>query len=138
MSKARLTVVDTVYYQSQEMPAISAESRFSRLLETLEEQPYVRRMKVSEEWAPLDCGWLNECSMLMLVNEEGRGLDKIPTQEEQKLINKRIIEVRFGSEDVEWLIPPGESLRGYPINPKLMWIRCQTGQAKLTINLFPR
>lgn len=138
MAKARLTVVDTVYYQSPEMQATSAESRFSRPLDTLDEQPYIRRMKVTEEWAPLDCGWLNECSMLMLVNEEGKGLEKIPTEEEKTEISKRVIEVRFGSETVEWLILPGESLRGYPINPKLMFIRCRNGCAKLTINLFPR
>lgn len=138
MSNARLTVVDTVYYQSPDMPATSAESRFSRELDNTDQQPYVRRTKVTEEWAALDCGWLNECSMLLLVNEEGRGLQKIPTPEEKKEIAFKVLEIRFGSELVEWLIPPGESLRGYPVNPNQMFVRCRSGEAKLTIHLFPR
>ena len=58
--KARLTVVESVYYQSPLTEPTLAESYFSRWLET-GEQPFVRQSKVGEQWQPLSSGaWMQQ------------------------------------------------------------------------------
>src|SRR3990167_2766898 len=55
---ARIVVVENVYYQKTGEPnATATESRFSHWLVT-DEQPYIRKIKVGEEWMPIDRGWI--------------------------------------------------------------------------------
>ncbi len=60
---ARLVVVETVSHIGEEI--VSADSRFSRNLES-DEQPFSRKVYVGQDWAPLECGWIKEASMLVL------------------------------------------------------------------------
>ena len=139
-----LTVVETVYHRPFGQEPKSAEFRFSRELET-NEQVYERRLKVGEEWQPLDCGWLGDnVGMLSIHNHEGESLQVNPTDEEQESISKRIVELAYDYVDMSeydygsWLVPPGESFRGYPRSPKELRIRCQSGTAWITLYLYPR
>lgn len=138
--RSRLVVVETVYCQPPDTPGVANETRYSKFLETDEQIYGPRRMISGEEWKPLDCGWINEASMLTITNEEGKHLQKNPTQEEQAVINARIIElgVITGVETVPFAkIPPRESLRLTPTNLSRWVIRCCKGKAKALITLFP-
>lgn len=138
--KSKLTVVDTVYYQCVGGEPVSVESKFSRELDS-DEQIYQRHSKVGEDFIPLDCGWLERnVGMLLITNEEGKNLQAHPTEEEAETLSRRVLEVRYKGNGLAggWLIPPGESFRGYPSNTENLVIRCQVGTAQFTINLIPK
>src|SRR6185312_8298003 len=90
-NRARLGLVCTVYHQQPGNEPISAESRFSRWLES-EEQPYLRKLVIGEEWTLLDCGWLEDVGMLLLRNEEGK-FQVQPTEAERAEVMSRVVEV---------------------------------------------
>lgn len=125
---ARVVVVDNVVYQNGEDKAITVPVRFAYPLKT-EEQPYSRKMKIGKEWKPMEKGWIEKCSMMVLENREkqaGIGEDA------------KVIEMSFHhSLSVDFTIPPGQSMRGCPANLKATYVRCLGGEASLFISLFP-
>jgi len=144
--KNRLTVVGSIYFVAANEQPESVDTGFSRDLAS-EEQPYRRRLKATEEWQRLDCGWIKEASQVFIANEEGKGLQVNPTDEEREDIARRIIEVSF-CEDGEgpndtfissvWLVSPGESMRGLPSRVDRLCVRCQHGTARFTLYIVPR
>ena len=136
---SRLTVVEQVYYQREDSDLQCTENGFSRDLDT-DEQQYVRGpMGVGEKWEKLDTGWVEEVAMIVVRNNEGEGLKLQPTEEEKEESAKKIIELSLDS-DIRggvWLVPPGESFRGYPSNSSIVYIRCQYGETKFTITAIP-
>lgn len=139
-SSSRITVVETVYHQTVPDQPTALESRFSRFLAS-DEQVYVRRLTVGEDWQRLDTGWLKVASLLLVSNDEGRGQQVQPTDQERADIAARVIEVAHGEYRSailpDWLIPPGESLRGCPASLGNIWLRCRQGVARCTVVLFP-
>lgn len=137
--KARFVVVDKLYYEMPNTEPIVVDSGFARWLET-DEQPYIRRFTVGEQWQAVNTGWLEETSMLLIENNEER-FTVNPTSEEKTEAAQKVIEIAFpaGKEwtEASWLILPGESLRGTPANIKNLWLRCRKGKAKCTITLIP-
>ena len=134
--KDRITVVETVYHQQFNEPTFTIPSRFSRWLET-KEQPYQRRCVATEEWQPLECGWIDKPGMLIITNREGRFAQTLPTDEEKVEVDKKIIQLSYNQLKPEWLIPPGESMRGCPGFVKFLYIRCQSGTAQYELYLLP-
>ena len=138
----RLTVVEQVYHQIAGEQPTSVNSQFSRVLAS-DEQPYVRRCKATEDWQPIDIGWVEDVGMLVIVNNEGTFRHRIPTDEQRAEVAKRVLDV--GVETATgicrilrvWKIPPGESGRGQPIYPKQLRIRSQYGTVLFTIYVFP-
>ncbi len=138
--KSRVTVVETVYHQHAGESATSIESRFARNLET-QEQLYQRRLKIGKSWTPLDCGWLEEVSMLVIHNEEGQNLLVHPTPEEKEKTNAKVIEVSHTpnpNNNTSWIIPPGESMRACPASIRDLYLRCRCGEARVTLNAIPK
>lgn len=122
----RITVVESVYHQRFTKQPTGVESRFSRNLDT-REQPYTRQLTATKDWQPLDCGWLKSVGMLVISNDGS----------ENDLL------VGYGrGHDVNWIIPPGESMRGYPFDASSLRVCCQnvddeTATAEFTVHLFP-
>lgn len=137
---ARLTVVEVVNHQTDDGPPTAAESRFHRLLTNVE-QAWVRKFKVSETPKLLDQGWMkdNECAMLVLRNEEGRGQQVQPTAEEKANLAQRIMLVHCGGCNLPIAsIYPGESLRLCPINVSDFMVSTNSPDGvKATLYLFP-
>lgn len=139
--KHRLTVVQTVYHQLPGQQPKSYESRFDRELET-HEQPYERHTSVEEEWQPLDVGWLKDVGVGMLVisNDEGNFNVVNPSKEEKEAVAKKILEISY--EEIHygntWLIYPRESMRACPTLLMPLFIRCQSGNCKYTLQAFPK
>lgn len=137
----RLTIVETVYYQTPNTPASQVSSSFMRSLET-HEQPYERKMVATEEWQPLineQC-WVKECSLILVTNEEGRYLQVNPTEEEREATAAKVLEISFDITNLtgDWEVPPGETFRGNPRHPQALFIRCRSGEARFTLHVFPR
>jgi len=140
----RITVVELVYHQvNGEEDATCSEARFSRQLETSGEYPYVRHTKATEEWQHLDLGWIADvgCSMLTIENNEGYFKQRLPTEDEKTEVDKKAIELGYSPYASPilscFLIPPKESFRCCPSNAKDLMIRCQSGEAKYTLTVFP-
>lgn len=139
--KDRVTVVEMVYHQmiSTGSQPIAADVKFSRELET-SEQPYERNSPttvVTEEWTQVDTGWLETCSQLLILNEEGKHLQTNPSEEQKQETKEKIIEVTLAGDIAHCLIYPGESLRVTPVDLKSVFLRCRKGSARYTIWVFP-
>jgi len=135
--KARLVVVETVYCQSPGEQPVAVESRFGRALNS-QEQPYRRVIKVGESWQPLDHGWVEEASMLVISNEEGKYLQVVPTEEQRKELETKVVELAFPGQSGCWLIPPGDSFRGCPSGLGSLLVRCRKGMSKCVVHVFPK
>lgn len=140
-AKDRLTVTETVYHQTPGEEASFINSNFSRELE-VKEEPYTRRCTATEEWQPLDLGWLKDLGVGMLVirNEQGKIFDKIPTAEEREEEFKRVLQLRYRGDHVNhfWIIPPTETIKGCPSQAESLLIRSAYKTAKYSLFLVPK
>lgn len=140
----RIVVVESVYHQPFGAEASAVESRFTRRLKTVE-QVYVRQSSVGEEWQPLDHGWIKECGMLVVQNNEGRALQVNLADDEREALSKKVLEIAYlVPKDLtapaagRFLILPGESIRVHPSPIEKLHVRSQSGIARFTVNAFPR
>ena len=135
--KGEMTVVEQVYYQVSGGQPRLVESRFSRKLES-DEQPYERHLKVGVEGAPLDCGWIEKASQLVITNEEGRNLQVNPTDEEREELQRKVLELGYEDCPVPLcLIHPGESIRFCPFSLEGLGVHSRFGVIRFTLHLFP-
>jgi hypothetical protein len=131
----RLTVTEGIYHMGHDVPTSGTYATFSRQLEG-NDQPYIRRLTVGRDWQPVDFGWIGErVGMLSISNEEGKFLQRNPTEEEKKALAAMVIEVTV-SGDADWLILPGETMRGTPAKKNIR-VRCQGGDAKVVVTVIP-
>ena len=137
--KDRITVVETIYHQPFGQNPFSIEDRYDRELET-KEQPYSRLCKATEEWEPLDCGWLaSGASLLHIKNDEKLGTEVLPTTQEKEEHAKHVLQVKLGRGILcLCLIPPGETMRISPTELAGITIRSAHGNTNFTLTLFPR
>jgi hypothetical protein len=150
MQKPRLTIVECVYYQAPFEDCISAENRYDSAVEA-DEQPYIRKIKVGEQWQPIDSGWIMTPGLLLIKNEPIRFAVQ-PTQEQRAEAASKVVEVSVCLEEkgrtqhsppkglpmtVTTLLP-GESLRMRPAEFSTLRLRCTGGEASCLIHLFPR
>ena len=130
----RLTVVEMISFASVDgVRAPPVESKYSRVLRHTD-QPYQRSYKVTETPTPLDLGWAREwdgVGLLHISNDEGIRPQYIPTPQERVATAARVVELG------EWLIRPGESQRGVPKDIKTLMVRCQSGEARITVTIYP-
>ncbi len=153
----RIIVVEMVYHQSIEDQPTALETRFARWLST-DEQPYgPRRAKATSEWQPLDLGWIEEASMILLSNLEGQGLQKQPTDAERLVMSQAVLEVGMvvaeGSSRSRTMfsgplqaergvipfcsVPPGETARFSPLNLGQMRVRSRGTSTRFSVTLLP-
>ena len=146
ISVNQITVVDKIYHRQGSESPTSVSSRFIRHLQT-DEQVYERRTRVGEEWTPLEHGWIEEAGMIVIQNTEGTTLQVIPTEEEKEETAAKILELSVtdglldsppGVLAKPWLIPPGESFRGYPSDVSKLVLRCRSGVCRYNVHVYPR
>lgn len=137
--KALLTVVQSYYHQQEGMQPTQIEARYTRELKT-DEQPYVRHFKVGETWDKLDTGWLTDCSLLIVKNNEGRFTDRIPTPAQLQEALARVVEIGLGIGPVSpcLLVHPNESHPLHVVSLDEVWLRCANGEARVSVMAFPR
>jgi len=143
-----ITVVETVYHcPAFGGDAFVSESRFHRYLETYEQCYERKHIKVEEEWQRLDLGWIGDCGMLVILNEEGLYAQCNTTDEEKARTKSKVLEVAFLSpqgQDIpqeaplgSWLVRAGETMRASPSSIPNLFIRCRSGRAYYTVRAFP-
>ena len=139
-NRCRFGVVNTLFHQQPHTPAFTVEARFTRFLDS-DEQPYQRRLTLTEDWQKLDYGWLapDRVAVLVIKNEEGRYLT-IPTQEEKDDMARRTIHLGHKIGDVVaayWLVRPGECFQGEPFSLEDFYLRSAKGKIRCTITIIP-
>ena len=73
---ATLIVVENIYYQKPKEDAHHVKNVYQYPISS-DEDPYgPRTYKISNERKPIDCGWIEECSLVHIVNkgDEGRSI----------------------------------------------------------------
>ena len=136
----RLTVIEKCYHQVYgESAKALPKSTYTRFLEGSEQETYQRTYKVGEEWTSLDTGWIENASMVILKNLEGTKWTTVPSEEELEEVAKKVVRVSYKvSGDKHWIIEPGESMRGTPSHVQDLVLRCEKGEARITICLVPK
>ncbi len=140
--RAHLSVVNILYHRGVDMETTSPEpQRWGRWLET-DEAPFMHpKFVVGEEWKPLPTGWLEQCSMMEVVNLEVWDGWGQPSDEQIQAVAEKVVEVGLaitGQIVVLSTIPPGESRAWEPADLKALRLRCRKGQAKCRVYLVPK
>lgn len=136
----RMTVVEKVYHQPKDGEASCFETVFEQFLDS-DESPYSRRTKVSEEWQELKYGWLTDderpVGMVCVRNEEGRYLQRNPSDEERQVMSAKVLEI--GTHDLAiHQVLPGQTARFTPVPEVPLYIRCRDGECSYTLFAVPR
>jgi hypothetical protein len=135
--KDRLTVVQSFYHSVVGEEATRADGGFSRFLKT-SEQCYTRWLKVAEEWIPLDTGWVTEVGLVVIKNVNTKFTQRQPTEEQKAEAAKKVLEVSYTKDsNRSFLIPPGECYPFYPSSPGELFLRCQHGQTRFDLWVYP-
>ena len=108
-TSSRITATLTVHHQlAGEQPQMFPFA-YSKLLHT-DHEHYHRTMKATDDWTPLDFGWVpsQDVGFLIVHNLEGTKPDVIPTEEEKIELAQRTIELSYvGGLKRPWKIPSG-------------------------------
>lgn len=151
----RMTVVEKVYHQPKNGEAFCCETTFERHLND-EESVYSRKKKATEERQPLDYGWITEnnqkVGMLVIRNDAGKNVQRLPSEEEKVELAKKILEVgclvsvpaEVYPQEIavhETFVPlfwilPGESMRGVPADSSRLQIRSLKGGGPVAYTVF--
>lgn len=131
-----LTTVEQVYLQQAGQEPICVESRYSEAIQT-EEQPWIRRKLIKEEWQPLDTGWVNPPGVVCLKNEATKRQVN-PTPEETQEDAQKILVLAIEADDntIFTEISPGTSCRLKLV--RVPFIRCLRGQTHMSLLCCPR
>ena len=147
----RLVVVESLYHCGEVGTPTNHDTRFNRILAT-DEQPYSRiGIQLTEQWQPLQTGWLKDASMLVLTNlkAERRTLTAkgVPNPVQALLPDKTgWVEVGLAftglNDEIACQLPfahlpPGETLRFSPTNLNQLLLRCAHGTARCNLLLLP-
>lgn len=160
LTGGRFGVNQTVYYYGAgKSEHKSYNSTYSAACQ-MNEAPYERNLRVTQEWQQLDVGWFRDYpdkqpEEMLLINEEGSLLQRIPTEEEKAEIASRIVEVGVATGELldtkvllhasntasifqkVAIIKPGRSLRYSPQEIGRVWLRCRKGVARVSLILIP-
>lgn len=104
--QSRVTLITKLYYQPYGIEATAPKSVPYEEMLTTEEQAYHRRLKVGEEWVPIDFGWTAEsgCSFLYVVNEYKVRRRITPSPEDRKEELMHVLEIGKAIKGVNLLI----------------------------------
>ena len=139
-----LVVIETVVWRPPyASPPPACEHKYPVLL-TTDDRPYGPRehKNVGPEWVKLDFGWIIENgkkpSMIVIANLRPPRI-VYPTEEEIEDDRKKVVEVTtnpYGDDaDQNWLIPPGQNMRGMPGGE--VWVRCRHKTTTVEVTVFP-
>lgn len=140
--RSRITVVESIYFTQPGEGPVSNDYKFNRVLDS-DEQAYVRREKIGNDWKPLPTGWLEEGSLLVLHNDETTRSERKLSEREIENILSRIIHVGIVQHNGEVItfaeVRPGESFRICPTDLRRLRLSCPTHNAtRFTVTIIPK
>lgn len=132
---AELTVVENCVFTHHEQQPFGTESRYGRHLYT-HQRPVTRAFEVGEEWVSLPPELLTNPVGMLAISNEKEELLVIPTREERDRMASRILQVRSGESGSWWLVRPGGSMRGEPLDAHKISLRCASGSTLAVVTAF--
>lgn len=142
---ATLTVIETVYYQVDGEDAVCHETKYCQRIKS-GEQPYVRHLKLGKQWQPLDHGWLQHCSLLVIENKALNRTTTL-TDEEKQEDQQRLVELAFQEQTNPYvpiepqtsgvLFLPGKGVRITPRDLECIYLRAPYAPATAVLRLYP-
>jgi hypothetical protein len=102
---ARIVVIEQVYHQEHGQQPTLIDHSFVRMLDS-DEQPYVRKITVGEQWERLDTGWVAKVGMIVFTNDEGKNFHVNPTDAQKADVADRVVEVCFDAIRSSLVKPP--------------------------------
>lgn len=149
----------SIYFQCLNDQPVGLDIRYSRSVVS-EEQPYGprRNIKAISEWKSLDLGWYadkpQEIGTIVLINQEGRFSQTIPTEQEKYEASLKVLELGvrislLAATDLNHIpiarINPssdGYTLHSWlidPVDPSQLRIRCSNHKEVLyTLIIYPK
>lgn len=137
LDTARLTVVDKVCFEPVGEQPIESVSAFDRKIDT--ETPFVPiSLTVGEELVGLP-EWLPKNLAMLTIKNLPTKWNCQPTDEQRAEAEAKVLRICgiFEGGSLQWLIPPGESMRGMPANWQRLRMRCDKGTTKVQIFAVP-
>ncbi len=139
----RLTAQLMLTYETIGDPPIQFSCVFSNMLKSSGGECYTRRIKVEDNWIPLDLGWVDSDKVGLIVLDNQTGITRPsvnPTEEEKKAAAEAVLLMSVGGEVLyspNWRLSPGRFFCAEPVNANNLFIRSAKGTVKLTIFIVP-
>lgn len=135
----RITLLTTVYHERVGYAAQGAQGN-GELKVSLNEEAYHRSRAIGDLWQPIQFGHFDadQVGCIVVHNLEGVGAQVHPTEEEKLALPTKIIEVGTPDSLHKILVRPGWAVPLPLDNYEQLQIRCQIGQAKCRISIFPK
>lgn len=141
-------MVERVYHQRQGVDPVGYDLPEQWLVDS-DDEPFKRMVTLGEQYktlAELGC-WLSSCSLLVIVNEEGRAPTVNPTEAERREMARHNVQVAIAKPEmrvdgqpphvIASTVKPGRHVSLSPEDLMAVQLRCQCGSAKVTIRVFP-
>lgn len=136
----RLTVIMNIHHEHRGEPPRTISVGYSRMLNEKEE-PYQRRFNASDQWLPIDLGWVapEKVGCVVIENLEGRHRLVHPTDDERAAISGKVLEVSYSKNSAECdLIQPGGADVKWPASATNLYLRCQNGAASCRVSVLSK
>lgn len=139
--KDNLLMVFNLHHQHNGEQPSSLHCVAERWLET-EEQPYERRITLTENAVPLNLGWFSDTpgavGAIAIENNETRGLLQKLSAEEKADLASHIVEIYHPNMGMVVLVRPGWVQLLEVTDFATLKLRCQYGSAKCKVTVYPR
>lgn len=136
----RITIAGRLYVQrpNEQPEQFNLKSDIEIPAES-DEQVWNRDCKLTTEWEPIDCGWLDHPSKIVLFNTTGTNRQVLPSRDELEQDKRHIIHVTFdGGDPAHTLrIRPREHLVIDTEYPEHLLIRSEMSGTKLKVIAIP-
>ncbi len=139
----RVTLTGHIHYEHHGDEPHSINYVCSYFTET-QGEVYKRRITVGQEWKSLPLGWFAEddlpIGLIVIINQEGTVAPSVvPTEEEKADVEKRVVELKLGVEACRFIyVRPRLVFFAELKHPKEFQLRCQHGEARCAIHIFPK
>jgi hypothetical protein len=91
----QITVLETVYHAAPGQQLTSVTTTWTLPIES-DEQVYQRRVRLTSDWQPLDCGWVIDVALVLIKNDG-------------------VTPIRVGNAELTFVLRPGETFRAQPL-----------------------
>jgi hypothetical protein len=133
----RITARIDVYHEQRDEPPKDFHIIFSGLSNQSEEDVYSRKMEVTEEWTPVDKGWVSDVGFVLLTNTKKKYRVN-PDGDEIESEKKKIIRIRTDKIGDGWRVEKGMFFFGHPSNIATTEIKCEFETTTVELSIFPK
>jgi len=136
--EAELVLVENIYHQVSNQNPHAVHLTQSAKLILLDAHPRTLTGTAESQWSPLFPALDFPISVILLVNNAGENLQYNPTDEEESIINHQVLALTSDpSRSFYWSVPPNNSLRACPSDPRSLQIKSLGRPAPYTLHVFP-